>query len=656
MSSKFRGYKQTTFKPASGNSGASFIDPKPTVVQIIPGDTDGLILAVDSLKDLDVEIPLWSNRSTTPRPDYLFLEWLPEGENTYIPVSEMEEIPSSVPVSDFPLKRVIPYRYFQNRTGGFNFRYRLELWNTSPSESEDTAILIDRLGPVFVDNEPRVAVSETLITDASLARDKGVICEIPDFSELRPLEVRAAVAWLDEIVDNLPDAADLDYFGLLPDDRLITIPEAKLRALGSGLHYVLCVLIDKAGNESKLTFPTEVVVALGELPNSLQPPTVPQADVDGITRQDAFDGVKVHVAPFLDYEENDSIVIDWGGERTAPITISQLLPFDLKVPVPWSLMKGLYDFTEGGDQKVSVKYEVLRGVHPISSSAIDIQANFAYAGPENPDEPDPVNRTLTAVSVWGASNIKDALVASDEGKDATAKINLYDSPKVGDVLTVFWNGVALSSDPYTVTGSESANQEIEFVVPWNDISPNPINLELPVYYTIAVPGSKNPQFSLNSKVNVQAVKIVLDEAQYETGGIGMYVCSGLIEVAGEWGVNVLIPPSEYLKEGVDLSLAWRSYYSDGLTEIPGTSLIMTKYPVSKEDEQDGILWFIPYEKHLKPTYGGEAEQYGYGRAQYQIVILGEPVPSNSSAIMIAMGRGGSPESCEIPPPRPIKHD
>ncbi|MFP3514884.1 hypothetical protein SB766_01565 [Pseudomonas sp. SIMBA_077] len=652
MSDKFSGHKKAAVKSKTSDPVKLLVEPKPTVVQIIPGDADGLISLADSLKDLDVEIPLWSQKAPpgAPNPDVLYLEWLPEGEDNYVAVAEPELVPGTVLAKDFPLKRTIPYRYFQNRTGSFKFRFRLDLWMGSTAESEDTTILIDRLGPVFVDAEPQIVVSEALITDVTLGRDKGVICEIPEFTELRPEQVKAAVAWLDEIVDTLPDVGDLDFFDLLPSNRLITIPEAKVRGLGSGLHYVMCVLIDKAGNQSTLTLPTKVMVALGALPTGLQPPKVPQADGDGITRQDASEGVKVHIESFSDYEDNDGIVIDWGGERTAPIAIAQLLPFDLKVPVPWSLMKGLYNFTTGGDQSVDVKYEVLRGEHPIASGPITVPVNFAYTGPENPDEPHPVNPLLEKVVIWGASTIQDTLVASDEGKDAKAKIKLYDSPTPGDVLTVYWNGVVLSSPPYTVTGTESPNQEIELVVPWVDIAPNPINLKLPVYYTVAVPGSKNPQSSQSKDINVQAVSIMLPDPEYQVGSLGFYGCVSLIENNGEWGVEVLIPTSTYLTMGADVTLVWRSYYGDGLTEIVGAELIYPSYPVTVDEQNNGIRWFIPFEKHLKPTYGGNSAQYGYGRCQYQIVVNGKPILSTSTAVMIAMGRGGAEDSCEIPPP------
>ncbi|MFP3541216.1 hypothetical protein SB770_32320, partial [Pseudomonas sp. SIMBA_044] len=90
-------------------------------------------------------------------------------------------------------------------------------------------------------------VSDAFITDETLARDKGVICKLPEFTELRPLEVKAAVAWLE--VPEVPEVGELAFFDLLPGDRLITVPEAKVREMGSGFRYVTCVLIDKAGNE-----------------------------------------------------------------------------------------------------------------------------------------------------------------------------------------------------------------------------------------------------------------------------------------------------------------------------------------------------------------------------------------------------------------------
>ncbi|WP_314918733.1 hypothetical protein [Pseudomonas helleri] len=619
----------------------------PTIDQVIPGDPEGLILLKDSYTDLDIKVPIWTDRAPSdPFVNKLHLEWLPEGEAAWVNLKS-QDVPASVPDEDFPLKIKLDNHFFENRSGAFSIRYAVDHWaGTGSTNSFDTPLFIDRQSPQFVDVNPTIEV-DALVTDDLLAANGGVFCVIPDFTERHKEDVLVAVAWLDKVVPEIPADTDLAFLGPLPLDRKILIPADKITPLGSGLHFVLCVLVDKAGNKSILTLPAQVAVALGKLPSDLADPRIPQAD-DGIDRNDAFEQIKVLIDSITDYLPEDGIVIDWEGVLTDRISIEQLLPFPLAVPVPWLKMKALYDFVEGGDQPVTVKYQVLRGVTPTPSNDITVQTNFEFAGPPNPDEPDPVNKDLDEVEIWGSSTTPNILVLADENLPATAKIRLYDNPAVGDTLTVYWDGNVLSSAPYVVDGTQTPNQVIELEVPWADIVVNPINLQLPTFYTVTRAGLKNPQLSLPTDVNVQVVAIELPEAVFQRRYMDTLLnCNSLVEKGGVYGIEVLIPKSQYLVPGETIELFWRSY-DDEWSPIDGTYWEAT-HKVTEQEKEDGIMWFVPYTEYLLPTYGGSDHQFGFGQFLYRITIHGNATPSPQAQTMVAMGAGAGGGSCEIPP-------
>jgi hypothetical protein len=61
------------------------------------------------------------------------------------------------------------------------------------------------------------------------------------------------------------------------------------------------------------------------------------------------------------------------------------------------------------------------------------------------------------------------------------------------------------------------------------------------------------------------------------------------------------PASNYLLKDVDVELEWQTYEFDGITPIDGTDHEET-LTVSAEQQANGINWFVPYDKCLKPTY------------------------------------------------------
>ncbi|WP_085717582.1 hypothetical protein [Pseudomonas sp. B28(2017)] len=620
----------------------------PVIVDAITGDADGLMPITKIGAPIKVDIPEWPDRipdQPGDPTDTLYLEWLPNFSGDYLPVAVPEEIPGSVtlPGSDFPLRREIPLSIFENYEGSFQFRYRVKMWNASEVHAS-APITIDRTGPIRPD-APGAMITAELITTEILDNDDGVVCEIPDFVEDKKEFVQVAVFWMDTVPENEADFPTVAVFKLLPADRKVTVPKAFVSDLGSRTHYVVYFLFDKAGNRSEMSLPKPVSVALGVLPDDLQACSVPLAADGLIDRADAAEitgPTKVHVEQYTGWDRNDGIVVQW-KDLEVRTTVAAHEPFPLKITVPWSVLQQTYDFTTGGVQTVTVDYKVLRGDYPTASpGSISVNQNFEIAGPENPD-PEPINDQLELIRFQSFSGSSTELAVGDIGEDATGHIKLYDNPLPGDKLTLVYNGEVVSP-AYTVTGSESPNQEVPITIPWSVIEKTPVMDDLPMYYTVTRDGVPNPQESLRTTIDVAVERVDLPEPTAPGNPIN---CTYLVEKNGAWGINVHIPPSTYLKVDVHVVAVWNSFQIDGTTEIPGTSLI-EELSVGPAEEQNGINWFIPYEKCLKPTYGGSGNSGGRGQFAYGITVRGETVASDVVRVLIGVFENNG--HCVIPRP------
>lgn len=620
----------------------------PDIIDAFPGDADGLMPKIYISAAIKVEIPEWPDRladQPSDPQDTLYLEWLPSSSADYLPVRPSESIPGSVtlPSSNFPLKREIPLTIFNSYEGTFQFRYRLKMWNNDEVHAS-APITIDRTGPLWP-AVPLAMIVPSLITTETLDQDNGVICQIPDFAEEKKDFVRVAVAWMDTIPEDESDFPELvAFWDVLPADRKVLVPKRFVTNIGSKTHYVVYFLYDKAGNRSEMSLPKPVLVALGELPADLEKCSVPLAADGLIDRADAAETTgptRVHIKLYTGWDSNDDIVIKW-GDKEVKTTVGAHLP-DVKIDVPWSILKETYDFVTGGNQTVTVDYVVYRGDYPTASPGnISVVQNFEVPGPENPD-PKPINEDLELIRFQSFSNSSTELTPADIGKDATGYIELYDNPKIGDVLTLVYNGEVVSP-PYTVTGNEAPNQEVPITILWSVIEKTLVMTDLPMYYILTRPGVPNPQESLRRTINVIVERVDLPEPTLPGNPIN---CTHLLEKNSTWGINVHIPPSNYLKVGAHVIAVWNSYELDGVTALPKTYLI-EELPVTSVEEQGGINWFIPYDKCLKPTYGGSGNSGGRGKVAYGITIRGETVASDVVGVLIGVFENNG--HCAIPRP------
>jgi hypothetical protein len=592
----------------------------------------------------------------------LTLEYTHAGVPGYLPIGDPEEIPMDVPNSDFPLIRAIPLAIFAEYEGTFKFRYRVGLSNGGDTVSIDAPVTIDRTGPIRPNWPESMRVDESLITDATLLRDGGVKCEVPDFIEDKKDFVRVVVGWMSKFPETEAEFPELvAYNDLLPPNRVVTVPAKFVTGIGSQNQYVVYFLFDKAGNRSEMSFAKLVPVALGELPSALKPCSVPLADDGLIDRADAAFPTWVVIPEYSGWQGRDGIEVLWGSKYLARTSVENHGSFPLRIEMPWVHMEAAYDFDSSTpEQPVAVDYKIFRGDYAFDSPGeISVNTNFKIPGPDNPS-PEPINDLLKVIRFQSSQGSdRELILPGDDGQDATGFIELSGASVLvaGDVLTLYYNGIAVSSPPYIIQPSDAPGTEIPISIPWADIERTLVMDALPLHYTLTRPGLINPQESPRTYIKVELEKIELPPAIFPlrpgSTTIHMITCEHLLEENGEWGVHIKIPASQYLLQDVNVELSWRTYAADGTTALPGTEYTET-ITVSAAQQQNGIDWFIPNTTCLMPTFRPQASTTGQGKVTYSINVRGTPVPSPVSAgyILVYEDTGSGVAHCKLTrPPR-----
>lgn len=624
---------------------------EPAIVPaIIPGDPDGLLDATQIRESIVVHIPQWGPNPSLDD-ELLWLRWASADDPDNVYELTGQVVP---PGSEFPLTLTIPRRFYQQ--GHLLLSYEVENWQLNPVFSKPKPITLDTIAPYADVNPDALMLAVDIITDAYLDQNNDqVIATLPDYHDRADGDT-AYFFWVKDVPEHPDDVPP----ALGPIDvnqtREIAITRDVLERIGNGLCYALYALMDKAGNISRLSYYTSARVAVGAVPENLQPPSVPLAEDGLIDRVDAAQGVLVQVLEFDNAQRGDLIQVFWGDTALTPVQVGSTPSFPVSVPVPWAAIKANYDFADSGaaSQPLIVGYQVVRSplTFPEVPLGAEILVNLKVAGPENPDEPDPVNPALPVVLVRGDSGLDNELDLNDHGKPATVFITLYEGVKAGDLIHVYWKGQR-STRPYPVEPGDAPGDEVQVDVPWELIEAAGNDPLLPVHYIVTDADEVNYQQSLPTMVKVNVLEITLEKPEFPhiwisaDGTRKRMNCSSIRELDGALGFYVLVrPDGQYLKAGTDVTLHWHvTDPSDG--EVLEGSTFSEVITLSLPQEVNGILWFVqPYETYILPAYDDTASRSGNTHVYYSLEAGGTVVCSEPAVELIGLQESGG-GSCEL---------
>jgi hypothetical protein len=335
----------------------------------------------------------------------------------------------------------------------------------------------------------------------------------------------------------------------VPASGVINIPLSALQALKDGAYFYSYNLKDAPGNISNNSAITLLFNRVSAPAPVLGIPRIPVTGTNGQTpitfasfRPDP-DAVVMEIDFPLHSLEKDRIlphIMDSNGnvydlpeqEIPAPGT-----PGPLKFVIDyafWAIVFG--DPNRDTEEQFEYWYELIRPtipVNPVSTPQQFGTVDFSYAGPEQPNLPDPQNPNITPVAVQGGGTpvpAPNTLGPAQAGLDATMIWNLWtdaNRPITGrEIVTFFYQGKQVG----TPVGVQAGATTVTTILPWATILAEGNGTGATAreaYIVVSYPGSANPMTQTPvTPVNVTAVvinlpapKIVVSAFRTATGAV-----------------------------------------------------------------------------------------------------------------------------------------
>lgn len=627
-------------------------------------DVDGIVdradgtLHKDVLKaDLVFKVPAWS-ALPIDYDDYSILQLqftLTGAEDTYMAIGDVQRYQGPFEAGDFPLTLPFPQASLP-RNGKLWVRY--ELWDHFGAlyHSKPLELICDSVAPWGDDPAPPLITPAGVINEAYLIGNSGIELQIPDYTD-RAEGDTYQVFYLDDWSENDADYDNPVAVGPVPADLNIKIPERIVRPLGDGRFYIVYYLFDKAQNRSRIRLPATVDVVLTPEPDALQPPSVPQAERDGVVNlAHAQAGVQVHILEYTNHRPEDMLEVTWGSTPLMPRQVgSHGFPFP--IPVDSVVLHDEYG-AAAGVKPTTVSYKILRGQAPYGPAQRDVDVDFSVVGPVRPDPdpdwPDPVNGKILAPIITSFTREVDKITPADRGQTASLNFEVFEGAEDGQIVDFYWNGALLPGARWTV--DQAPGTEKTVTVPWQAIQDGGNNPALPVHYTVraSVDPNDNAQQSVTKFVEVSAIDMTPDDLEFlGITGQGWLSCPSIWDPDDETAppaIRVQVPPCQRfnVQPGATMTLTWKVYDQrvggDLITEVTKIE------PLNLTEEQinNGFVWKVqPYEDHIEPIYAAAPSR---GRAEVSYVIDTPSLTSNPTENKISIADQSTGGSCDLTRP------
>jgi hypothetical protein len=518
------------------------------------------------------------------------------------------------------------------------------------------ALIFDRIAPNR-GNVPPAFAPIADVTDANVADVELTLGSYPDHAA----GDKVAVYWLKDVPEDLTTvlpAVTVDV-GTLPQQ--LKVPRTAIEAAGDGGLYALYLLVDKAGNISRIAPPTAVGVALGPLPSGLKAPEVPLAGDGVIDQEDVFTGVSVHIPAFEHFKPTDELQVTWGSLELGWQPIGNAPSFPLAINLLPLQVWGEYAAAGSGAMSTPVSYALRRGAVPAGTERTAVDVNLERIGPVDPGPdptwPDPVNPKLDNVTVKGeVSGKNNELTPDDQFKPATLTFVLDSTFIEGDKITFHWGGTHITEADHEVLDTDPGEQ-VTATIPWAYIEAHK-NGVVPVHYRITRDGVPNASVSPSTDVTVTAIVLVPDAPEFLGGNteapVGWLTCRSLYDPDDDSGaaaaIRVQVPDlAAYgLVTGAKVTMHWTAVHGfTGETPIPDIDKV--EEITLTAESLNGFVWRVePYDTHILPIPNFNAAlKDGRARVWYTFELDGTTYTSGTEERIISMHQLGA--ACPLKP-------
>jgi len=575
--------------------------PAAVVVNAFKDDPSGLIPTRYLYEPIAVVLDqIWAAPAGEWETDYVHFVIQP---HTPEPSYDLPVIPLVGPVTeaDFPVQLDIGGNWLRI-SGSYDLTYYIDGPGGVEWSPFKTTFTLDWHAPGGTD--PMLAatfpdeVNKFGITEAYLEKHADVDVTISSYLDRQPFD-EVLCFLLDSSSDNPNDAIYTHTFVSATEPLIVPVPGHVFRELHNGERGFRYTLRDRAGNQ-RMDFSryAEVLIDLEASPTGLKPPYVAAYAYDNlIDRQDAREGVTVRIDAYFDWKSTDEVSVRWNGIELGRLTVDTLPKF---VPIDWDTL-----ISKGYLQtRFPVQYFIYRAGSPrgIPSPGIRVDADFRVAGQDHENAPALYNQHLAKVDIFGAvSNTPNHLDFLDWGEPVTARVTLFDDPKVGQRMYLYWGAEEDPVASYLVKFGDVAGESVEFTeILWEVVERTPNQSDFPVRYRTS--NGVNEQLSPVQSVNINIVKPVTfprpDMADATPGG--SLNCK---TIPALWhGVRVRVNAHASILLNDEIRLKWQGTEGfAGDRPIKETCKLFTDEVWTDADAMQGYHEFVvPYAVHVQP--------------------------------------------------------
>ncbi|AZF47411.1 hypothetical protein [Pseudomonas sp. R2-7-07] len=558
----------------------------------VPGFPGLISKSVALAEDMMVSIPRPDDFSTNPLEPDVYTLWVQPNDQ-----ADWAN-PIIVPAANVPATGLEINVVRGRRPVGINkLKYRIDVFSVGNSTESSPQLLIIDLEPPYASwvgtipaPVPPVDLPESVDADYFLSKpNQTAIFRFPDYvGQGKAPGDRALLYFANSDEPYLPVPGNPDPFWTIPADLSLPLPLSVVQNHPDALHSLRYVIVDAAGNESRLSGAFNLDVSLFPRPGNFREPTIDLAvPGDGlINRADvaALNGAIVRIPQYDNVlRADDELIITLTtslGTQTLPGFPVGSAIFPIPVHVDYATLVALYGATLGL-LPLTVSYAVKRrSVSYPAGLTATTDLDLFVVGP-TPEGPDPINTKLNPVRVIGVrldgteGPDDNQLTPAHASRDAIARIRLWDEPPTPDAsdftIKLFYNGNMV--DSRLITGGV-ANEEVDMVIPWAAIFDGKNGTNKLAYYTIESTGTTNSQQSPLTPINVTAIVISLDAPRVRNlNAAGFINCDSFRPVGPPPGdLVVFIPPSNEFRINMVVTLHSQGY-SDDLGTTPVSAAV-----------------------------------------------------------------------------------
>ncbi|AZF26393.1 hypothetical protein [Pseudomonas sp. R2-60-08W] len=626
----------------------------------------GLITkSVALAEDMMVSIPRPDDFSTNPLEPDVYKLWVQPNDQ-----ADWAN-PIIVPEANVPATGLEVNVVRGRRPVGINkLKYSIEVFSVGNSTESNPQLLIIDLEPAYASwvgtipkPIPPADLPESVDAEYFLRQpNQTAIFTFPDYvGQGKAPGDRALLYFANSDDPYLPVVGNPDPFWTIPADLSLPLPLSVVQNHPDALHSLRYVIVDAAGNESRLSGAFNLDVSLFPKPGNFREPTIDLAvPGDGlINRADAaaLNGAIVRIPQYDNVlRADDELIITLTtslGTQTLPGFPVGSAIFPIPVHVNYATLVALYGATPGL-LALTVSYAVRRRSVPYPAGlTATTDLDLFVVGP-TPEGPDPINTKLNRVRVIGVrldgteGPDDDQLTPAHASRDAIARIRLWDEPPTPDArdftIKLFYNGNMV--DSRLITGGV-ANDDVDMVIPWVAIFDGKNGTNKLAYYTIESTGTTNSQQSPLTPVNVTAIVISLDAPRVRNlNAAGFINCESFRPVGPPPGdLVVFIPPSNEFRINMVVTLHSQGYSDDlGTTPVGAAVGLATRTILTETDINLGFEMNLgPYATIFKTIQPNAAARLmGSMKLWYSIPFSGGPLDSDEALHRARGHRAGAP--------------